>query len=227
MMAHGGMYARTEHPFGIGWERWAAIWCRWQLSIPRNIHPALDTTGNLSDQFQEDPNVWFLTGTFGNSSPIIRNCRIPCGRAILCPVIYKEDSFAEDTDLSAASDLLNRAKAFVDNVEYIQATVDGDAINSLPQYRVQSEFFDLMFPKNSVYDVEPGLTTAVCDGYWIFMKPLSPGRHELHFRGTASMLQDDIVTGQIKNDSIYAPFLDYMEKYSAFNVEVIYNLLVQ
>jgi hypothetical protein len=221
------IFARTEKPFGIRWERWAAIWCRWQLSMPRNNHPALDKTGERSDQFQDDPKVWFLTGTFGNSTPIIRNCRIPTGRAILCPVIYKEDSFVEDTDLRTNSDLLIRAQAFVDKVTCLHAKVDGEEIHSLYQYRVHSEFFDLIFPKNSVYDVEPGRTTAVCDGYWIFMKPPSPGRHEIHFAGTASIEQNDIVTEQIKNDSIYAPFLDYMEKYSSFKVEVIYKLIVQ
>jgi hypothetical protein len=221
------LYPRTAKPLGISWERWAAIWCKWQLSIPRTGHPALDHSGVLSARNQDDPHVWFLTGTFGNSVPITRNCRVPEQRAILFPIIYKEDSFAEDKDLKNESELRARAKAFADSVRYLSAAVDGKHLGNLNENRVRSEFFDLVFPTNSVYDVNSGSTRAICDGYWIFLKPLTRGRHNIHFTGIASLEHDDIVTEQIKNDSIYTPFRNYMEKYSSFKVDVIYELSVE
>jgi hypothetical protein len=221
------LYQRNDNPFDIKWEKWAAIWCEWQLSLPRTVHPALDNTGFRSNQNQYDHNVWFLTGTFGNEFPVTRKCTIPSQRAILFPIIYKEDSFAEDTDLDNELELLARAQVFANDVKYLDVTVDGNHLENLYENRVQSEFFDLLFPENSVYDVEPGYTRAVCDGYWVFLKPLTIGKHEVHFVGVASLQQDDIVTQQIKNDSIYSQFRNYIEKYSAFKVDVIYKLTVE
>lgn len=152
---------------------------------------------------------------------------MPRNKAILVPIIYKEDSFAEDKDLQKDPELLARAKDFTDKVKYLRTTVDGKDLHDLYDYRVLSEFFDLVFPKNSVYDVEPGRTKAICDGYWIFLKPFKPGIHEIHFTGIASLDQDDIVTQQIKNDSVYAQFRNYIEKYSSFKVDVIYKLKVE
>jgi hypothetical protein len=226
MMNNIALYPRNTDPFGLKWEKWAAMWCKWQLSIPRTIHPALDKTGKYSAQNQDNPNVWFLTGTFGNSIPISRTCTVPKNRSILFPIIYKEDSFAEDPDLHKKSELIARARDFADNVKYLRVTIDGDDLQDLYYNRVQSEFFDLTFPERSVYDVQPGHTTSICDGYWIFLKPLPLGKHEIHFIGIASLRDDDIVTEQIKNDSIYAPFRNYIEKHSSFKVDVIYKLSV-
>ena len=221
------MYPRSTNPFGIKWEKWAAIWCEWQLSIARTNHPALDLTGKCGSQNQDNPNVWFLTGTFGNSVPVTRFCAIPKERAILFPIIYKEDSFAEDPDLDTESKLKARAKVFADNVKYMRATVDGQNLKGLYKNRVRSDFFDLVFPTNCVYDVKPGLTRSICDGYWVFMKSLPIGKHKIHFIASASLLGDDVVTEQIKNDSIYAPFRNYIEKYSLFKVDVTYILTVR
>lgn len=226
-MPHNLLYGRNINPLGVKWETWSAVWCKWQLSIPRITHPALDETGVCCAQNQDNPYVWFLTGTFGNSVPITRRCVIPKERSILFPIIYKEDSFAEDNDLHTTSELIARAKEFADNVKYLRTAVDGDYLPDLYNTRVQSELFDLIFPDRSVYDVQPGRTTSVCDGYWIFLKPLPLGSHEIHFTGIAALLEDDIVTNQIKNDSIYAPFRNYIEKYSSFKVDVIYKVTVE
>lgn len=225
-MIYDAVYPRNTNPFGLKWEKWAAIWCKWQLSIPRTIHPALDNTGKYGNQNQDNPFVWFLTGTFGNSIPVIRTCAIPKKKAILFPIIYKEDSFAEDPDLHRTSELMVRASDFADNVNFLRVTIDEVDLIDLYNFRVQSEFFDLTFPERSVYDVQPGDTTSICDGYWIFLKPLPGGKHEIRFTGIASLRDDDIVTEQIKNDSIYEPFRNYIETYSSFKVDVIYKLTV-
>jgi hypothetical protein len=226
-MTHNGMYARNANPFDITWEKWAAIWCNWQLSIPRTIHPAIDEIGRNCNQNQDNPNVWFLTGTFGNSVVIRRSCAVPKERAILFPIIYKEDSFAEDKDLCNEFELMSRARDFAEHVIHLRTTIDGEDLHDLYKNRIQSEFFDLTFPAQCVYDVEPGLTRSVCDGYWIFLKPLPVGEHEIHFTGIGLLPKDDIVTEQIKNDSVYAPFRNYIDRYSRFKVDVVYRLTIE
>jgi hypothetical protein len=225
-MVHNSLYSRESRPFGLTWEKWASIWCNWQLSMPRDNHPAVDKTGSDCARNQNNKNAWFLTGTFGNSHVVERTCRIPKGKAILFPIIYKEDSFAEDLDLQHESELLNRATEFVERVIFLTTIVDDEDMADLWKYRTRSEFFDLIFPSNNVYDLEPGLTRSVCDGYWIFLNPLPLGEHRIHFTGIATMPDSDILTRQVKNDSIYAPFHEYLDRYSLFRVDVSYRILV-
>jgi hypothetical protein len=219
------IYLRASKPFGKTWEKWAAIWCNWLLSVPRANNPSVDDTGKNCGQNQNNPNVWFLGGTFGNTVPVKRICSIPVGKAILFAILEKEDSFAEDLDLKNESELSSRAKNFMDRVTYLQATVDGVKLEDLDKYRVQSEFFDLIFPEHSVYDVKAGVTRAVCDGYWVFLKPLCIGKHEIHFAGEVS-LADDVVTEQFKNDSIYMPMWQYIDTNSSFKLDITYELTV-
>ena len=225
-MVHNGLQLRDSSPYGVTWEKWASTWCIWQLSMPKNGHPAIDNTGIDCARNQYNKYAWFLTGTFGNPEMVVRTCRIPREKAILFPIIYKEDSFAEDPDLNSESELMNRAKEFADRVLFLLVTIDEEGISNLREYRVRSELFHLGFPENNVYDLKPCITRSVCDGYWVFLKPLPEGEHRIHFTGIASMPNNDIVTQQVINDSIYAPFHKYLEKYSRFKVDVLYELKV-
>jgi hypothetical protein len=208
------MYLRKYHPFGKSWEKWTAIWCNWLLSIPKDKNPAADETGKNSSQNQVDANVWFLAGSFGNNIPVRRKCTLP-------------NSKAEDLDLIYEEELAMRARNSMDRLICIQLIVDGKRLLNLSEYRVLSEFFDLTFPENNVYDVNFGNTRAVCDGYWAFLRPLPIGSHEIYFSAKVFLPKDHQVTKQIKNCSIYSSVADEINKNSRFNIEVTYELTVE
>jgi hypothetical protein len=147
--------------------------------------------------------------------------------AILFPILEKEDSFAEDIDLKTEVELRLRAKEFMDRVRKIQAVVDGTNLQGLYKYRVQSSVFDLNFPINCVYDVQPGLTRAVCDGYWVFLRPLSAGHHKIQFSGEVTMNSNDIVTDQFRNDPLYAHIKEHIDNKVTFVLDITYNILVE
>lgn len=222
---HDFLYDRNDHPFGNSWEKWAATWCNWLLSIPKRINPATDETGKFCSINQNDENVWFLTGTFGNIIPIKRKCVIPAGKAILFPILEKEDSFTEDRDLKTESELIKRSKDATDKVAYVEAAIDGEQLDNLSYYRVQSELFDLRFPKGNVYDVTPGLTRSVCDGYWIFIKPLDIGKHSVYFKGE-NLLADPYTTTQMKKTKVYDKISKLINEESRFKIEVLYELTI-
>jgi hypothetical protein len=221
------MYPRNSQPFGKSWEKWTAIWCNWLLSISRDKNPAVDETGKNSSQNQIDANVWFLAGTFGNNIPVRRKCMVPKSKAILFPIVNKEDSFAEDLDLIYEEELATRARNSMDRLIYLQLIVDGKRLPNLSEYRVLSEFFDLTFPENNVYDVNFGITRAVCDGFWAFLRPLPIGSHEIYFSAEVFLPKDDEVTRQIKNTSIYSSVAEEIDKNSRLNIEVTYELMVK
>lgn len=221
------LFDLEERPYGKSWEKWAADWCKWLLSIPRPVNPNLDTTGESCSQHQSDPNVWFLAATFGNIIPVYRTCHIPKEKAIFFSILEKEDSFAESENIKDEADLLRSVKDFMDNKLFIGATLDGKSLENLTSYRVQSEVFDLVFPDNPVYDgVKPGKTRAACNGYWIFIKPLRTGQHELHFTSEIHVRMNKALE-QLLNDSTFSPIKDHIVTKFTFKLDVTYNLIVQ
>lgn len=224
-MQHDFLYKREVHPFGKSWEKWAATWCNWMLSIPKIKNPSLDDTGKYCSVNQSDENVWFLTGTFGNIIPVKRKCIIPAGKAIFLPILVKEDSLVEDSDLKTELELIKRARDATDRLINMEATIDREKVDQLKNYRVQSEVFDLTFPEDNIYDVRPGLTRSVCDGYWLFIKPLQIGKHYIYFKGE-TLLEEAYTLSHLKTSEVYSPIWHHIEEEKTFKLEVSYELTI-
>jgi hypothetical protein len=218
-------YNRTIHPFGKSWEKWAAMWCKWMLSIAKKENPCLDETGKYCSVNQNNKNVWFLAGTFGNTITVRRKCTIPLGNAIFFPLLVKEDSFAEDSDLNTEVKLIKRARDATDKVLDMDASIDGKKVEHLEKYRVQSEVFDLRFPEDNVYDVRPGVTRSVCDGFWLFIKPLEIGKHVIYFKGE-TLLAESYTKNQMRKTEVYAPIREHIDTNLTFKLEVLYELTI-
>jgi hypothetical protein len=176
-------YTPDENPFGKTWEEWSADWWKWCLSLPRSQNPITDTTGENSSYNQRD-DVWFLAGTFGGFAE--RTCEIPTGKAIFFPVSCNETSYAECPNFKTEAELGAFAKADIDQVKTIMATVDGQRLPNSDLRRVQSPPFEIALPLENVLGVPPGKTKSKSDGYWVFLKPLAPGKHEIHFFSNCS-----------------------------------------
>lgn len=231
-MLDGLLFDRSVHPLGESWESWASIWCKWMLSIPKKKNPSLDETGKYCSINQSEKKVWFLTGTFGNVIPIKRVCTIPVGRAIFFPILMKEDSLEEDSDLKTVSDLRKRCRDAMNQVIDMKATIDGLMIKRLYQYRVQSNAFCLAFPKDNVYGVRPGRTLSVCDGYWLFIRPLGLGKHEISFMGETSLTQPNTLV-QLKRGKAHRHIQRHIamkerdQLEPTFKLAVSYNLIIE
>lgn len=221
------LFTLDSKPYGTSWQDWAAKWCDWMLSLPMDKNPSIDESGKNCCNNQRYAQVHFLGGSFGNEQIIKRKCVIPSGKAILFPILEKEDSFVEDTDLESEEELILRAKEAMDLVTYLEAKIDDLKIGYLENYRIRSQFFDLNFPVNNVYNVPPGITRAVCDGYWVFLRPLPPGTHFIYFRGECSLLKGGVPTNRILKDGVYIPIKKFARKHSKFKVEVEYELMIQ
>lgn len=217
------VYSPNEQPYGRPWEWWIAAWSKWMFSIPKKKNPGLDTTGKYGSENQNNRRVWFLAGTFGNHKLVKRRVAIPYGRSILFPVLVKEDSFEEDQDLATEKELIDRSKKATDKVQDLEVTIDGEQLKNLKRFRVVSEVFYLTFPPNNVYDVAPRRTKSVCDGFWVFMKPLRVGQHVIYFRGETQVVE---TKKALLEKEVYAPNWPYIKANSKFRVEVQYDLTI-
>lgn len=181
---------------GHSYNELASEWTNWLTAEPIATNPAFDPDGSLCGQNQAG-DVWFLASTFGGV--VDRTCVVPDGKAIFLSLggvflsFAPEFPSAGDSCLQMATDVervrcdVNNDVPVAPNVSF-EVTLDGVPVTDLLSYRAQSEpgGFTLRVPNPSfITDLgfAPGdRFPAVADGYFLFLKPLRPGKHALNFR---------------------------------------------
>jgi hypothetical protein len=128
---------------------------------------------------------------FESKDLVIRECTLPAGKAILVPIINTERSTAE---LQGATDskLVEIATNDINEVNHLDAIIDGVTIHDLKTYRTRTLPFHATISNNNFMQLAPGHTRMVSDGFWILLKPLSVGKHTVHFIGMDPNLQLDV-----------------------------------
>jgi hypothetical protein len=174
-----GVYPVTSNPYGVTYGQWSAKFWQWMLPIPSPTNPLNDKTGTKCSLNQTGP-VWFLPGF--NGGPVVRECTIPAGKAILFAALTSECSYAEYPTLKSESDL--RSCAINQDAGGVpQVNLDGSNFQGLQTYKVQSPLFNFVFPKDNVFGTSAGPTQGVSDGWYFILQPLHTGLHTLHFGG--------------------------------------------
>ena len=174
------LYAPNSRPFGRTYAEWTARWWQWVLSIAKTENPLVDENGKNCANNQSGP-VWFLAGTL--KGPAERSCTIPADKAILFPVINVEASVAEG-DGTTDEELAARAKFEMDQITDMRAMISGTNVNEVKQYRIQSPSFNVTLPTDNVLGLPAQTTKMISEGYWLFLKPLEPGKYDLNSFGS-------------------------------------------
>jgi len=165
-------------PYNSTYGEWSAKWWIWALSIPEENNPVTDQTGENCDINQEG-QVWNLAGTTGGS--VTRQCDVPVGKAIFLSPLNIECSYAEFPTMKTEQELRDCAQWPGASIE---VTVDGVKIDDIDKYNVQSPIFDVDLPENNIFGAPAGPTKAVSGGWWVMLKPLPPGNHQISFGGS-------------------------------------------
>jgi len=61
---------------------------------------------------------------------------------------------------------------------------------NLRQYRTHSTLF--VCSSNNTFGLIPGVTESVTDGFWIILQPLSVGKHDIYFSGSADFTSSGV-----------------------------------
>jgi hypothetical protein len=176
--------APDTNPQGLSYGEWAAKWWQWVYSIPQDENPLYDETGTKC-AVKQTGSVWFLVGTFGGS--ITRECTIPSNTSLFFPLINTECSIAGG-DGKTEEELKRCATANIDRTIGMDLMIDGKKVENLGDYRAQSQLYNITLPANNIMGVSPQTTSSIAEGYWIFLNPLSAGKHEIKFGGQAGDL---------------------------------------
>ena len=69
----------------------------------------------------------------------------------------------------------------------LEVAVDNAQVKNLDQFRVTSPVFIAFFPEKAIFDIPHGSHgPLVSDGYFVLLRPLSPGVHTIHLKGIAN-----------------------------------------
>ena len=181
-----GVFPPNSKPYGQTMNAWTAKWWQFVLSFPAPTNPLADATGANCTDGQSGP-VFFLVGTTGGAA-VRDDCVVPVGKAILFPIINVISAVPEDS--TNADELISLVTWYFDHVDFVEATVDGVALqNLMEEYRFPSPIFSFDGATPGVFSpaYEGHREIAFSDGWWIMLPPLTPGEHTIHFKGHQSV----------------------------------------
>lgn len=172
-----------------------AQWWQWILEQPATGNPILDTTGADAANGQPlmDVNVFFLAGNFGGTSA--RAFAVPANTALFLPLLNNvglapKPAPQPKPNTNQVPQLRTLyAAPLIDSVTELHATLDGVSLLSSVT-RIKSPVFHVTSPEDGFLGL--GTFTAVSDGYWLFLPPLTPGTHVLNFGGTSGGFTVDV-----------------------------------
>lgn len=177
-----GVLPPGSHAFGLSYGDWSARWWQWGLTLPVPGHPFAGCPASCAEG-QSGP-VWFLAG-----GPTDCSCTVPPGKALFFPLANAECSTLEPAPFHGDTEAEQRAcaKGWADQIPAASlfCEIDGMPMEDLARYRFASPQFGFTASTPWIFGGVGGPGTAVGDGYYLLLRPLSKGRHTIHFGTTA------------------------------------------
>lgn len=162
---------------------WSQLWWQWAASFEDHESPVADQTGELCGARQSGP-VWFLAGTYGTRRTI-RLCKVPRGKHLFFPLINYVVSRPLEREVSCQH-VMHSAARLTDEVSALILEVDGKRIEGLEAHRQPTKCFNIAERSRPKQFIFP----SAANGYYVMLKPLSPGTHVINFGGALpNMLQ--------------------------------------
>lgn len=188
---------------GLTYSEWGDAWWSWVHSIPAADNPLLDLTGEKAGVGQSPGPVFFLVGALtGQPTTVERWVTVGKNQALFLPLLNLDFWIADvclDEEGKCAGGLGGEdlvqfmtgcCDSIMGSVIALYASVDGQPLQDLSQYRVKSlEPFECTYPEYSIWSDYVGEGSGlfpinVCDGYWLMLAPLKKGEHVVTFGGT-------------------------------------------
>ena len=151
---------------------WAEAYLQWVAAFARGSSPVSDTTGALCAARQEG-DVWFLATSDG-TGPVERRCSVPAGKTLFVPLATTLERSGNKEPVCEA--MARIAAGNLTHVSQLTMTIDGVAVDNMESHRIPTRDCFALGARQT-----PRLIarTAVADGYYVMLQPLSPGQHTI------------------------------------------------
>jgi hypothetical protein len=176
------IYSTSSAPYGIPYQQWTAKFWQWLYSLPASQHPRENYTPDKCANGQHGP-VWFLDAPLSGKQD--RTCTIPAGKSILAAVLNGECDVGDPNTRHGDQDLRKCASEGNDYA-VVSGTLDGVKIKNLDRYRTDSGFYNITHRADNFYGLPGGVYRAITNGFFVFLEPLSPGKHDLQLSVSVS-----------------------------------------
>src|SRR6266516_3042171 len=166
--------------YGKTYAEWSALLWQHAIELPVEGNPFVD-----GGCFELSGPVWFLSAPLSMGE---HSCTVPSGRALFVPTLTIECSSLESPDSGFHGDTEEEqracAKFWADHIVNLSVEIEGVPVRDLVSYRVVSPQFSFTAPDPNILGVPGGgAGTAVADGYYLMLAPLSKGGHTIRLRG--------------------------------------------
>lgn len=181
------VFLPTESPYGKTYAAYAEDWLKQFYTADCDHTPWVHPANVL---FYTDGPVYFLAGisAVGGSA----NISIPDGKAILFPLFNSWwdlpcPGFEVPAGQTVDQFLLAGVSGDLGNVKVssLAVTIDGVSLNDLGSYKVLTGVFNLTGNPVLADCFDPCITgspqPAATGGYYVIVKPLSRGQHQIHY----------------------------------------------
>ena len=167
---------------------------KWALKEPASTNPLTDTTGQFCDRGQHG-RTWFLGGIFSLTpvGAVTRKCTVPAEKELVFPVLNDIEGGLPG-DPTTVAQWRAAAVAAVATATDMVVTVDGRKLPASDLKYEESRVFSLTLPANNIFAVPgPVLFDPIVDvGYYVHLRPLSPGKHTIRIQGSAGAFVLDV-----------------------------------
>jgi hypothetical protein len=167
-------YLKDSSPYGTPYADWIKKWWQWNVSVPKAEHP--QTNPKTVCATKVSGQVSFIAQSY--QGPQHYSCTIPAKNAIMVPISTGSCTSIEAHSTKLA-DLVNCASNGDQHLTF-KATLDGVRLNNLENNYATTNLFDMTLPNNNFEDLKGGTYPTGAGGYFVFLKPLPAGEHNLH-----------------------------------------------
>lgn len=177
-----GIWKPDQKPYGKTYGEWVAAFWQYALEFPLEGHPFVDSP-EYDFAARQSGKVWFWSAPDG---PLTRKVSMPEGTALFLTIRDAEVSSLEEGPFFGETEEEQREQAayLVDHIEDVFVEIDGVPVKDLAAFRFSSPQFEFDAPTPFIFGDVGGEGTSVGDGYYLMLKPLSPGKHVIHYGGT-------------------------------------------
>lgn len=159
---------------------WVARWWQRAVSVPEEINPSFDPTGERCGFGQYGP-VSVLAGAF-TTEPHDRTCVVAEGPAIYVRIVGMGCTTVEPPPFSGRTEaeLRECVSANAEDILEDGLRINGEPVEGLDAYRrTASPLFTLTFAEGTVFGVPAGVAESVSASYSVIIAPPSPGAYEI------------------------------------------------
>jgi hypothetical protein len=202
------IYGPDELVGGASLAEWDARNWQWAVSLPEEANPNFDPTGEWCGYGQHGP-VFFLPAQYSepeaDAEPMDYHCVVPEGVALFVPVGGVGCTTVEPPPFFGRyeEELAACATEMANTITDMEVTINGQPVPDVEQYRHVTPLFNILFPVNNFYGVEPGVAQSVTDGYAFIIAPPPPGDYEI--KASIMFEADDAVYDTTINLTVTAP----------------------